>query len=540
VTRLEPGGIARTFIFSSNLADDAPHYPAGDYVLDYEGEGTFDFGSNVTVVSAVPGRQVLRVVPERNGIEIDIVSVNSGNYLRNIHLRMPSDAPADEVFNPAWLGRIRPFQAIRFMIWMTGDSSEVFMPRTWADHPEVDDARWNTKGVPVEIMVALCNRLGADPWFSIPHTADDGYVTQFAQYVAASLDTGLTVYVEHPNEVWNRSYPHQYGDARTAGDALGFTPAIQDVPWAEEPLDVAGMRYHAVRSCQIGDIFARILGADRVVCVLATCTEVPDFSDDMLAFRDTSHSLDPPEVAAHIDALAIGPYFVIDESINTPQALLAMGIDGLMNYVQTQSVPDAKRYMARHAATAAQHGIPMVAYEGGQGLGTPTFRNTEVDALIQKANRNPRMRDCYDDYLAAWESMEVRGGLFNHLEESSRYFDDSCWGALEYIDQPRSEAPKYDGLMRFIERHAARPGMEPTVGLGAGSRGYLEVFRGTARSIRADVASNPSRIPVSGVCSPSTGGWRGQIEGSRDGCRGSAPRKLAVAERPGGGVSPPV
>ena len=33
------------------------------------------------------------------------------------------------------------------------------------------------------------------------------------------------------------------------------------------------------------------------------------------------------------------------------------------------------------------------------------------------------------------------------------------WGALEYITQPRAEAPKFDALMRFIEGQATKKGL---------------------------------------------------------------------------------
>lgn len=42
-------------------------------------------------------------------------------------------------------------------------------------------------------------------------------------------------------------------------------------------------------------------------------------------------------------------------------------------------------------------------------------------------------------------------GLFVHLLDCGSFKGAGNWGALEYLGQPRSEAPKYDALKRFIE-----------------------------------------------------------------------------------------
>lgn len=63
-------------------------------------------------------------------------------------------------------------------------------------------------GVPLEIMVALANQAGVDPWFTIPVGASDEFVTQFAEFVRDNLDPKLTAYFEYSNEVWNGQFQH--------------------------------------------------------------------------------------------------------------------------------------------------------------------------------------------------------------------------------------------------------------------------------------------------------------------------------------------
>jgi len=72
-----------------------------------------------------------------------------------------------------------------------------------------------------------------------------------------------------------------------------------------------------------------------------------------------------------------------------------------------------------------------------------------VTALFDAANRDPRMGGLYDSYLAAWKA--AGGKLFVHYVSIGAYTKYGRWGSLEYMDQPRSAAPKFDALQRFIE-----------------------------------------------------------------------------------------
>ena len=66
--------------------------------------------------------------------------------------------------------------------------------------------------------------------------------------------------------------------------------------------------------------------------------------------------------------------------------------------------------------------------------------------MFLQANRDPRMGNVYTRFLQDWNSATA-GGLLVHFSD--------CWGvfgSLEYISQPRTQAPKYDALMRWIEQ----------------------------------------------------------------------------------------
>src|SRR5205085_12212945 len=112
-----------------------------------------------------------------------------------------ADNASTIIFNPVFLDRLRTYSVLRFMDWSKTNGSGV---KTWSQRAPLSYANWTgPAGVPIEIMVALCNRVGAHPWFNIPHLTDDTYATNFAQLVKANLDPALGVYVEYSNETWN-------------------------------------------------------------------------------------------------------------------------------------------------------------------------------------------------------------------------------------------------------------------------------------------------------------------------------------------------
>ena len=92
--------------------------------------------------------------------------------------------------------------------------------------------------------------------------------------------------------------------------------------------------------------------------------------------------------------------------------------------------------------TVQPYGLDLIAYESGQHLvGVGEWRNnTKLTALLNAANRHPRMYDAYIDDISGWNS--IGGGLmtaFASCYTPSRY---GSWGLLEFQDQPLSQAPK--------------------------------------------------------------------------------------------------
>jgi len=427
------------------------HYPAGDYRFRYRGSGRFRFDFDARIVRHDPQAHeaLVRVdAPSTGGILLEVTETDprhTGDYLREMSLRpVGAAAPApEETFNPWFLDSLRDFQVLRFMDWQgtNGSREGRFADRT----RPASQTQASERGVALEHMVELANRLHADPWFCMPHGADDDYVRRFARTVKEQLDPGLAVFVEYSNEVWNGSF-EQSRYAAERGRALGLG----------EP---EGPRFYARRSVEIFRIWQEELGdARRLRRVLASQNANPWLSEQILDYA--VGGLGPAHRFA--DYLAVAPYFsglnsdacdpaseVERLSRETPEAILARAAADIPRALELAA---RQRQLAEGRRNAEGRPLALIAYEGGQHLvGTCGAEN--VDALSERllaANRHPRMKALYLDYLAGWR--RSGGQLFVHFTSTSRYTKWGAWGDSEWYDG--APGPKREALREFA---AANP-----------------------------------------------------------------------------------
>lgn len=457
VRALLPGQVARTTM----LWDGVP-FTSGHYTVLTEGEGTVEYaqqaGSKEVVKHSGNGRHTLALDSTRGGVSLTIVAINPQNPLRNIRVLIPGGSCASDPaqacdasrpcasgaclthesnyqqapFNPLFLDKIRNYSVLRFMDWMdTNDDA----PRTWATRPKLSDARYTTKGAPVELMVELANRSGKDPWFCMSHLAGDDYVSRFAEFVRDHLQAGNKAYVEYSNEVWNSQFP-QAEHAQRQGMKIRLGKSEFE----------AQLRFYAKRATHVMKLWERAFGdPSRVVRVIASQAGNDWVSKQILGFEDT---------AKHADALAIAPYFGGELGSPDQQARVQrMNVEQLLAELRNKALPAAAELISDQASVAKSFKLDLVAYEGGQhltGVG-PVADNDKVNELFDAVNRDPRMKDIYSKYLADWR--KNGGKLFVHFSNCSRFSKWGRWGAVESLNQPRSKAPKFDALQDFIQRN---------------------------------------------------------------------------------------
>ncbi len=177
--------------------------------------------------------------------------------------------------------------------------------------PAADVASFGT-GVPLEVMVALANQIGADPWFNIPHFATDEFVREFAEFIRDNLDPELNVTIEYSNEVWNASFD-QFHFANEQGLALFEERRALGDNFGDQFGAFPARAYYGYRSAEILSIFDEVFGddAERVQGVLGTQTvnefgtiETISGAEYYLEINEPGRSLEDL-----VDAVGITGYF---------------------------------------------------------------------------------------------------------------------------------------------------------------------------------------------------------------------------------------
>jgi hypothetical protein len=444
-------------------------YPAGQYVVRYQGQGTITYAFDAVKVAnlSTPGRDVINVAtPTSGGIWITITSTDpnhTGNYLKNIQVvkaEQENALLAGQVFNPYFLNTVRNFRVLRFMDWFNTNGSTL---SSWASRPQQGYMTWGTPGgVPYEVAVQLANAISADAWINIPVMADNNYITQFATLVHSQLGGTQKVYVELSNEVWNPGFP-QFAYANAQGQATW--------PNAGSGADY-GNNWYGMRVAQTCDIWKSIWGSDasRVICVMGSQNGFPWVATERLACSLWTGAGNAPCASHGIGAVAIAPYL----GYSVPSAWTSQPDGGLTMFfasLYSQNDPSVPvgggiahiiSQMAAYPPAIAQYHLPLIAYEGGQGfVSFPHGMNANntpnaLTNLFVAANNDPRMQAAYAQYLAGWKASG--GQMFVHFNDISPYNQYGEWGVLQSIMQTTSPLasapPKWQALQGFISGNA--------------------------------------------------------------------------------------
>ena len=446
--------------FLSNLP--ANTIPDGLYTVLYDGEGEIRYANDASLLKREAGRDTIQITAgadKQLNATLLIVKSTPNNYLRNIRILPPGGICADNpfkrvasesecsanhyrafneyyakiLFNPDYLNFMKSFKAIRFMN-MSGITQNNMT--SWQQRPRLSQATWGGKegkrGVPLEIMVELANRLNANPWFCMPHAADDDFVKQYARYVKQHLHNDLIPYIEYSNETWNTLFL-QGNYVREQGLKLGL----------DTNANRAGYRYYAQRSVEIFNSWQSVFGnKNRIKRILAGWTVAPQISEIILSQDEAYKSA---------DAFAIGPYFFGGHNevrgVKTLDEVFNLLTDSQYRY----SLPKVLDYIKAQKVITDKYGVQLMAYEGGQGLvDFKTTSNVQMpNPLLYVANRDARMAELYAEFLNGWK--QAGGGLFMHYTSPRTYQKYGSWGTKEYVTQPLADAPKYQAILNFMQ-----------------------------------------------------------------------------------------
>jgi len=430
--------VAGTFAYR----DTKRFIPPGRYHVLYDGDGLLDFAFDAKVIESTEakGYMVIDFRPSLildNGMYIRIVATNPSNPIRNIRIypdAYPHDAYAKTfVFHPTYLDSMKSYRTIRFHNWA---NLEYPFPqnRTWRKRKLPSDASMTTLyGVSEELMIDLCNTLGADMWLNVPHDAEDDYVRKLAQLIRIKLRPDVAIYIEHSNEVWNTYYEsHKYSLAM--GTRFG-------------PSGISGMEaamwWHGTRSQKIFSIFQEEFDSGehaRLRFELGTFALIPTWT--LQALR---------HIKVRPLSLAITTYFCDENTFGGSGAAMMKSSAQMVSECRAKMSDTS--YFDRHFELARTNGLTVDAYEGGPALVQWSammggYARPGVFETYNAVHRDPAMRSIVNEYLTSQAKLGIRLNMwFCAAYESSIY---GSFGIKESIAEPCSAAPKCAGLQDWI------------------------------------------------------------------------------------------
>ncbi len=473
-TRLPEGARAlEAFILTDQ--PEAATALAGRYIVSYEGSGELNVGGRAKNVRRIDGEFSFDYTPGEGLVAIAITKTDAEDYIRNIKVYREQHADlvkAGVTFNPAWLARIENLRSLRFMDWMATNGS---ISSTWDKRANVSDYTYVKRGVPAEVMIELANLVGADPWFNMPHMANDAYMRAFAELTEQTLRPDLRAYVEYSNEVWNFIFPQAV-----------YAQEQSKERWGRKAGDDAWMQFYGMRSAQMAQIWTEVFGdvsSERLATVIGTHT-------GWLGLEEAS--LNAPLWVEEDPEKNWAPYVYFTDYAITGYFGYEMGSDeqapAVLNWIEESAQiaandasvkgltgAELETYLAQHkydganqlvdralrdgslkelidvifpqqAQVAEDYGLRLVMYEGGTHVavsGEWSANEVLID-FFKQFNYSPQMAGIYSDLLTGWKY--ANGTLFNAFVDVAKPSQYGSWGALRHL---QDENPRWQALMDF-------------------------------------------------------------------------------------------
>ncbi|MRU16099.1 hypothetical protein FDP25_11725 [Roseovarius sp. A21] len=462
-------------VILTDLPEEAT-YTEGRYRLSFEGKGIVEVGGRARNTRYSKGEVRFDFTPGPGPVDIRIQRSDPEDPVRKISVVKEEHIArfkAGEVFNPLWIDRLRGLKLLRFMDWMETNNSEISQ---WSDRPKPEDYTYALNGVPLEIMLQLSRKVGADVWLNIPHRADDAFVRDFAAMVRDGLPEDRKVYAEYSNEVWNFAFEQ----ARWAAEQAQRRWDAKD----------AGAQFYGMRAAQVARIWSEAWGEDGSELINVISSQTGWLGLEELVFEAPLWMAEPesdgvpPWIA--FDAYAVTGYFggilgtearadlvkgwlnesraaavedghnigltgaELDAHVKAHRFDLAMRNageelkDGALSGDAADTVADLLgRVLPYHAEVAQAHGLQLVMYEGGShvvGIGE-AVNDAELTAFFQALNYSPEMAVLYDRLLHGWR--DLTDGVFTAYAD---VYAPTKWGSWGHLRHLGDDNPRWDAL----------------------------------------------------------------------------------------------
>lgn len=369
---------------------------------------------------------------------------------------------------------------------------------TWANRAKPSNAFWdnqqNADGVPLEIIVALCNQIHTNCHLNVPIMYSDSDIAAMGQLVMSGtgmqsgfvgLTSPQTATFELSNETWNcgAAFIQCDVEASLGGFAWPAQPSGGgNVSWQRN--------WNGMRTAQMAIDLQTAVGATLFARVLPTIGGQMAGTTSVTDALTTAYWSGGPASAAPIKNIAIAPYWggnpssadcttmtgvttPLDDFFATLTGQTGTAANGSHTYT---SIPSggwfglANTGIAPYAALVAPGGtypaLKLIAYEGGDGFnacfnsglcGGSGTTCTGWPALVTSAEHDPRMGAAYTSQQNWWASNvgKSQSNVFNIFQDTGVIGIQGSFGLLESIMQPISpllSAPaRYIGAAAFVQ-----------------------------------------------------------------------------------------
>ena len=404
------------------------------------GGGGVDTGGGADVGPIAPIAPVVPVPPPSGRMTVGaqewFVTGGGNNWAgTNIYASNVNWATAysqgTNIWNPQFLAELRGYSTFRHM-----DTNAVNWSRitSWSQRKLPTDPRnadiyidsnsaANTTGMAVEWQIDLCNRANVDCWFTHPYLADDNYMRQQAQLIRSKLNSGLKIYIELSNEVWNGTFG-AFNQAIQAGEAQGLPGGNQYY---------RGIAHEMYRALQMFQIYQEVFGASamgsRVIRVFSESGNL-DLTTQALNTVYRSSRWNPS--GQKIDMMALAPY--VGHNTDGASESLSRWRSEVDQKVSGEPIETALTQM-RSA------GIPLLGcYEAGMHH-------------MQNAHRFSENPISYDAYLYMLDRFATKmNAPCNLYTLHGTWGSGGAWGLYSRVGQPLSEAHKARAVRDWINR----------------------------------------------------------------------------------------
>ncbi|MCK5775476.1 MAG: T9SS type A sorting domain-containing protein [Bacteroidales bacterium] len=455
---LKPGKTGSVIV----LANDTWPTKGVDYVCLWEGDATVEiYAADKRIGEVSNSGRIVFTVPNDvvyGSLQLKVRSNSSTNPFKNAWLselqfeeNYKDQQNPDNIFNPVLISNWEAFKTIRFMDWMATNDSEVSDWRNTGNYEEtaasgINDFAWAWKGVPVEVMVKLSNKMNVEPWFCLPHLATDEYITEFATIVNRDLKPNLKSYIEYSNECWNWQFQQTHYCLNEGANVWGENDNLRYA------------KYYAKQSINMFNKFYDVFtDKNKLVRVFSW-----QAAGNSTIFLDLEHGDWSGKAYTQADVIAIAPYFAGDldgrGDYGTGSPALHMSVDEILDHCEEYIKNENTTWMTTYSKVATDRNLSLCGYEGGQHLVADradlSLPNDSTAILLDKftqANDHPRMKDLYIQYLNMWK--DNGGELFCNFSSVGPHSKYGQWGAKVYENQSRADAPKYDALLTFMENN---------------------------------------------------------------------------------------